>query len=78
MLQTAQVHFHRGPWSSCRRTTGYTLGSLTESEYGLTAQLSLAGTPCDAFGADITDLTIEVTYQSQTTWVSEYPWFRPC
>ncbi|KAF8547986.1 glycoside hydrolase family 31 protein [Imleria badia] len=46
---------------------GYTLGSLTESEYGLTAQLSLAGTPCDAFGTDITDLTIEVTYQSQTT-----------
>ncbi|KAG8221683.1 glycoside hydrolase family 31 protein [Butyriboletus roseoflavus] len=46
---------------------GYTLGSLTESQYGLTAQLSLAGTPCNAFGTDITNLTIEVTYQSQTT-----------
>ncbi|KAF8436281.1 galactose mutarotase-like domain-containing protein [Boletus edulis BED1] len=46
---------------------GYTLGSLAENEYGLTAQLSLAGTPCNAFGTDIMDLTIEVTYQSQTT-----------
>ncbi|KAI9567845.1 glycoside hydrolase family 31 protein [Boletus coccyginus] len=46
---------------------GYTLGSLTESEYGLTAQLSLAGTPCDAFGTDIASLIIQVTYQSQTT-----------
>ncbi|KAG9311232.1 glycoside hydrolase family 31 protein [Chiua virens] len=46
---------------------GYTLESLTESQYGLTAQLSLAGMPCDAFGTDIADLTIEVTYQSQAT-----------
>ncbi|KAG9308425.1 glycoside hydrolase family 31 protein [Chiua virens] len=46
---------------------GYTLGHLIESQHGLTAQLSLAGTPCDAFGKDIVDLTIEVTYQSQTT-----------
>ncbi|KAG6370671.1 glycoside hydrolase family 31 protein [Boletus reticuloceps] len=46
---------------------GYALGSLAENEYGLTAQLSLAGTPCNAFGTDIMDLTIEVTYQSQTT-----------
>lgn len=48
-------------------TIGYTLGSLSESQYGLTAQLTLAGTPCDAFGTDIKDLAIEVSYQSQTT-----------
>ncbi|KAG6371033.1 hypothetical protein JVT61DRAFT_10756 [Boletus reticuloceps] len=41
--------------------------SVSENEYGLTAQLSLAGTPCNAFGTNITDLTIEVTHQSQTT-----------
>ncbi|KAF9220372.1 glycoside hydrolase family 31 protein [Gyrodon lividus] len=46
---------------------GYTLGSLTESEYSLTAQLSLAGPACNAFGTDIKNLTIELTYQSQTT-----------
>ncbi|KAG9311037.1 glycoside hydrolase family 31 protein [Chiua virens] len=46
---------------------GYNIDSLIESQHGLTAQLSLAGTPCDAFGTDIADLTIEVTYQSQTT-----------
>ncbi|KAG6369971.1 hypothetical protein JVT61DRAFT_12605 [Boletus reticuloceps] len=41
--------------------------SVSENEYGLTAQLSLAGTPCNAFSTNITDLTIEVTHQSQTT-----------
>ncbi|KAG9311239.1 glycoside hydrolase family 31 protein [Chiua virens] len=46
---------------------GYTLSHLVESQYGLTAQLSLAGKPCDAFGKDIADLTIEVTYQSRKT-----------
>ncbi|KAF9235080.1 glycoside hydrolase family 31 protein [Melanogaster broomeanus] len=46
---------------------GYTLGSLTESVYGLTAQLLLAGTACNAFGTDVQNLTIEATYQSQTT-----------
>ncbi|KAH7890254.1 glycoside hydrolase family 31 protein [Phlebopus sp. FC_14] len=46
---------------------GYTLGSVTESDFGLTARLSLAGAACNAFGTDINDLTIEVTYQSQTT-----------
>ncbi|OAX43109.1 hypothetical protein K503DRAFT_779399, partial [Rhizopogon vinicolor AM-OR11-026] len=46
---------------------GYTLGSLQESVIGLTAQLSLAGPECNAFGLDISDLTIEVTYQSQST-----------
>ncbi|KAH7882262.1 glycoside hydrolase family 31 protein [Phlebopus sp. FC_14] len=46
---------------------GYTLGSLTQSDYGLTAQLSLAGPACNAFGTDITELTIQVTYESQTT-----------
>ncbi|KAJ8585481.1 hypothetical protein M405DRAFT_408372 [Rhizopogon salebrosus TDB-379] len=46
---------------------GYTLGSLQESDIGLTAQLTLAGPACNAFGLDISDLTIEVTYQSLST-----------
>ncbi|KAF9218886.1 glycoside hydrolase family 31 protein [Gyrodon lividus] len=46
---------------------GYTLNSLVESEQGLTAQLTLAGPACNAFGQDIAELTIEVIYQSSTT-----------
>ncbi|KAJ8579965.1 hypothetical protein M405DRAFT_869826 [Rhizopogon salebrosus TDB-379] len=46
---------------------GYTLGSLQESDIGLTAQLTLAGPACNAFGLDISDLTIEATYQSLST-----------
>ncbi|KAF9244967.1 hypothetical protein BU15DRAFT_41560, partial [Melanogaster broomeanus] len=48
---------------------GYTLNSLVESGKGLTAQLTLAGPPCNAFGQDIAELTIEVIYQSSTTYV---------
>jgi hypothetical protein len=43
---------------------GYTLGSLSQSKTGLTAHLSLAGVPCNAFGQDIVNLTIQVTYES--------------
>ncbi|KAG1730127.1 glycosyl hydrolases family 31-domain-containing protein [Suillus paluster] len=45
---------------------GYTLGSLQDSDIGLTAQLTLAGPACNAFGLDISDLTIEVIYQSSS------------
>ncbi|KAG1879989.1 glycoside hydrolase family 31 protein [Suillus subluteus] len=45
----------------------YILGLLQEFDTGLTAQLTLAGPACNAFGLDISDLTIEVTYQSQST-----------
>ncbi|KAK7031219.1 hypothetical protein VNI00_013635 [Paramarasmius palmivorus] len=43
---------------------GYTLGSLSETATGFTAQLSLAGAPCNAFGSDLPNLTIEVAYES--------------
>lgn len=49
---------------------GYTLGLLQESDIGLTAQLTLAGPTCNAFGLDISDLTIEVTYQSLSTYIA--------
>ncbi|KAF7333723.1 Glycoside hydrolase family 31 protein [Mycena venus] len=45
---------------------GYSLHSLSETDAGLTAQLSLAGPACNAFGIDITDLTIEVKYETET------------
>ncbi|KAJ7307818.1 glycosyl hydrolases family 31-domain-containing protein [Mycena albidolilacea] len=45
---------------------GYSLHSLLETEHGLTASLNLTGPACNAFGTDITHLTIEVTYETQT------------
>ncbi|EIN04541.1 hypothetical protein PUNSTDRAFT_47500 [Punctularia strigosozonata HHB-11173 SS5] len=45
---------------------GYALTALRESEHGLTAQLDLAGPACNAFGTDFANLTISVTYETQT------------
>ncbi|KAJ8082762.1 hypothetical protein PM082_008618 [Marasmius tenuissimus] len=47
--------------SSC---PGYALDSVSENETGLIAQLDLDGPPCDAFGTDIPNLTIEVAYET--------------
>ncbi|RPD56306.1 hypothetical protein L226DRAFT_469159 [Lentinus tigrinus ALCF2SS1-7] len=49
--------------SSC---PGYTLSSVDETKNGLRAQLDLAGPACNAFGHDISNLTIEVTYETKT------------
>ncbi|GLB41383.1 putative glycosyl hydrolase 31 family protein [Lyophyllum shimeji] len=43
---------------------GYTLHSLVETPSGLSAQLSLAGEACNAFGEDISALTVEVAYET--------------
>lgn len=45
---------------------GYTLHSLSETSSSLTAKLDLAGPPCNAYGTDIANLTIHVTYESQS------------
>ncbi|KAI5116414.1 hypothetical protein M0805_008490 [Coniferiporia weirii] len=45
---------------------GYTLSSLQNTAAGLTARLSLAGPECNAFSNDISNLTIEVTYETQS------------
>ncbi|KAK5111910.1 hypothetical protein LTR62_004642 [Meristemomyces frigidus] len=44
---------------------GYTASNVQTSDTGLTASLSLAGTACNAYGADLTDLTLTVEYQSE-------------
>ncbi|KAI0668766.1 glycosyl hydrolases family 31-domain-containing protein [Trametes maxima] len=49
--------------SSC---PGYSIISQTESHQGLLIHLALAGPACNAFGHDINDLTVEVTYETQT------------
>ncbi|KAF9472639.1 hypothetical protein BDN70DRAFT_844291 [Pholiota conissans] len=48
------------------KCSGYNLRSVKQSNIGLTAQLSLAQTACNAFGHDAKDLTIQVTYETNT------------
>ncbi|KAI9794062.1 MAG: hypothetical protein M1816_006687 [Peltula sp. TS41687] len=44
---------------------GYTASNVVSSGSKLTAQLSLAGKPCNVYGNDINDLTLTVEYQAQ-------------
>ena len=53
-------------------TPGYTLSHLDENEFGLTAQLNLAGKPCNAFGNDILNLSIEITYETITRYALQF------
>lgn len=43
---------------------GYTASNVVDSGTSLTADLSLAGAPCNAYGADLTDLKLSVEYQT--------------
>ncbi|KAJ7627419.1 glycosyl hydrolases family 31-domain-containing protein [Roridomyces roridus] len=45
---------------------GYTLSALKETSNGLAASLALAGPACNAFGKDIGNLTIQVTYETES------------
>ncbi|KAH9475774.1 Alpha-glucosidase [Psilocybe cubensis] len=49
--------------SSC---PGYQLHSLKQTNTGLTAKLGLNGKACNAFGTDVADLTIQVTYETNS------------
>ncbi|KZP31568.1 glycoside hydrolase family 31 protein [Athelia psychrophila] len=44
---------------------GYTVGKVDKSSTGLTASLYLAGPACNAFGTDLANLTVQVTYEQQ-------------
>lgn len=46
--------------------TGYVVASQQETHNGLTIQLTLAGPACNAFGHDVANLTVEVTYETTT------------
>ncbi|KAL2874289.1 hypothetical protein SGCOL_010551 [Colletotrichum sp. CLE4] len=45
---------------------GYKASNVQLSSTGLTADLSLAGEACNAYGTDLTDLTLTVEYQTDT------------
>lgn len=47
--------------SSC---PGYKASNVQKTSSGLTADLTLAGAPCNAYGKDLQDLTLSVEYQT--------------
>ena len=49
------------PLTAC---PGYRASNVQTSATGLTADLSLAGKACDVYGTDLTDLTLEVSYDT--------------
>lgn len=45
---------------------GYTASNVVEHDAGFTAELTLAGEPCNVYGNDIKDLILDVQYQNAT------------
>ncbi|KAK7746389.1 hypothetical protein SLS53_002348 [Cytospora paraplurivora] len=45
---------------------GYEVSNIMTTPTGLTADLTLAGPACNAYGDDLQDLTLEVTYETDT------------
>jgi hypothetical protein len=43
---------------------GYNVSNIKTTATGLTANLSLAGTACNAYGIDLTSLILEVSYDT--------------
>jgi hypothetical protein len=43
---------------------GYRASNVVTTSYSLTADLTLAGTPCNVYGPDITSLSLQVTYET--------------
>ncbi|KAF2843449.1 glycoside hydrolase family 31 protein [Patellaria atrata CBS 101060] len=50
--------------SSVDSCPGYSASNVQTSAIGLTADLSLAGSPCNAYGNDIADLKLTVNYET--------------
>lgn len=44
---------------------GYKASNMVNTTQGFTADLNIAGSNCQAYGNDIADLTLEVSYQAQ-------------
>lgn len=45
---------------------GYTASNVQDTGSKVTANLALAGTACNVYGEDLTDLRLEVEYQTRT------------
>ncbi|THU98206.1 hypothetical protein K435DRAFT_828477 [Dendrothele bispora CBS 962.96] len=62
----AQGSTESEPSRNVSNCPGYVLQNLEENPNGLSASLTLGGTACNAFGTDIVNLTIEVTYETES------------
>jgi hypothetical protein len=60
---------HEGDLTQC---PGYTASNVQQDGAQMIADLKLAGTACNAYGADIEDLRLEVTYDTGT----RRPWYN--
>lgn len=47
-----------------RSCPGYRARNIKESDSGVTADLQLAGRPCNVYGTDLPNLTLTVEYQN--------------
>lgn len=43
---------------------GYRASNIQTTSYSLTADLTLAGTPCNVYGPDLKSLSLQVTYET--------------
>ncbi|KAJ2988876.1 hypothetical protein NUW54_g8974 [Trametes sanguinea] len=64
--ETYLAHAQTGPSLNVSLCPGYTVVSKRQTDRGLVVQLSLAGPACNAFGHDILNLTVEVTYETSS------------
>lgn len=49
-----------------RSCPGYRARNIKQSDTGVTADLQLAGTPCNVYGTDLPNLTLTVEHQNGT------------
>ncbi|KAK4033891.1 glycoside hydrolase [Parachaetomium inaequale] len=61
-VQTLQPRSTERPLEEC---PGYKASNVKTSTTGLTADLKLAGTPCNTYGIDLEKLRLEVTYENE-------------
>ncbi|KAI9062325.1 glycoside hydrolase family 31 protein [Trametes sanguinea] len=59
-----ETFFAESPSLNVSSCPGYKVVSEKQTVHGLIVQLSLAGRACNAFGHDIVDLTVEITYET--------------
>ncbi|KAI8957210.1 glycoside hydrolase family 31 protein [Daldinia sp. FL1419] len=60
---TRRDYTSNDPLASC---PGYTASNVVSTGSGLTADLKLAGEACNIYGTDLKDLTLEVSYDTET------------
>jgi len=61
--QSLERYSTERPLSEC---PGYKASNVKTNAHGLTADLKLAGAPCNTYGTDLEKLRLEVTYETGT------------